>query len=152
MSATERAARCKIVRNLLTSQRSSSGTQAQVPKKGTREMQVISQKPGPQDQARKQRRIMEVMQWEWRDLDKLLLPRFTAKLYPLHDMQADLPDTILVDSFVPSLVGCTSLAKDTVLKDPVDKKVNGSRKKVFSGDYLALRAGIYGIYVAQPLI
>ncbi|KAJ1207584.1 hypothetical protein NDU88_002975 [Pleurodeles waltl] len=97
--------------------------------------------------------IKEVVQWEWRDPEKfLLLLLFMAKVYPLHDMQPDLPDSIPLDYFVSSLVGCTSLAEDAVLKDPIDKKVYGSLKKVYSGAHLTLPAGIYGTYVAQSLI
>ncbi|KAJ1186882.1 hypothetical protein NDU88_003662 [Pleurodeles waltl] len=96
--------------------------------------------------------IKEVMQQEWRDLDKILLPHFMAKLYLLHDMQADFSDSILVNTFVASLVGNTSLAEDAVLMDPVDKKVDGSLSKVYSGVHLALQAGIYGTDVAQSLI
>lgn len=96
--------------------------------------------------------IRDVLQREWVDPDRILLPRFMAKLYPLHDMAVELPDSIPIDSFVASLVGRTSLAEDAVLKDPVDKKVDSSLKKVYSGSHLALRAGIYGTYVSQSLL
>ncbi|KAJ1155292.1 hypothetical protein NDU88_008023 [Pleurodeles waltl] len=89
---------------------------------------------------------------EWLDLDKILMPRFMAKLYPLHNKQSDFHDFILVNCFVASLVECTSLANEAILRDPVDKKVDGSLKKVYSGSHLALRAGIYGTYVVQSLI
>ncbi|KAJ1143935.1 hypothetical protein NDU88_010237 [Pleurodeles waltl] len=54
-----------------------------------------------------------------------------------------------IDSFVGSLVGCTILAEDVVIQDSVDKKVNVSLKKSYAGTHLALRAGIYGTFVAQ---
>ncbi|KAJ1100371.1 hypothetical protein NDU88_005457 [Pleurodeles waltl] len=50
------------------------------------------------------------------------------------------------------LVGRTLLAEDAVVRDAVDKRVDGSLKKVYSGAPLALRAGIYGTYVAQSPI
>ncbi|KAJ1092136.1 hypothetical protein NDU88_005248 [Pleurodeles waltl] len=49
-------------------------------------------------------------------------------------------------------VGCTSLDEDAVIRDDVDKKLDGSLKKAYSGTRLALRAGIYGTYVAQSLL
>ncbi|KAJ1112794.1 hypothetical protein NDU88_001055 [Pleurodeles waltl] len=67
-------------------------------------------------------------------------------------MQTDFPDSVQVDSFVASLVGRTSLAVDAVLWNPMDKKVDSSLKKVFSGTHLDLCAGIYGTYVAESLI
>ncbi|KAJ1170769.1 hypothetical protein NDU88_002641 [Pleurodeles waltl] len=91
--------------------------------------------------------IQEVIEREWNDADKIILPCFMAKLYPLQDMHQVLPDSIPIDSFVASLVGRTSLAKEAV-----DKRVDGSLKKVYSVAHMALRAGIYGIYVAQSLI
>lgn len=51
-----------------------------------------------------------------------------------------------------SLVGRTSLAEDAVVRNPMDKKVDASLRKVYSGSHLALRAGIYGTSVAQSLI
>ncbi|KAJ1209368.1 hypothetical protein NDU88_004746 [Pleurodeles waltl] len=60
-----------------------------------------------------------------------------------------LPDSIPIDSSVASLVRRTSLAEDTIAKDAVDKKVDGSLKKVYSGAHLAVRAGIYGTVVSQ---
>ncbi|KAJ1170195.1 hypothetical protein NDU88_002076 [Pleurodeles waltl] len=50
------------------------------------------------------------------------------------------------------LVGRTSLAEDAVMRDSVDKKVNVSLEKSYAGTHLALRAGIYGTYVAQSLL
>ncbi|KAJ1218888.1 hypothetical protein NDU88_006459 [Pleurodeles waltl] len=50
------------------------------------------------------------------------------------------------------LVGCTSLAEDAVIRDSVDKKEDVSLKKSYAGTHLALRAGIYGTYVAQSLL
>ncbi|KAJ1214412.1 hypothetical protein NDU88_002031 [Pleurodeles waltl] len=66
----------------------------------------------------------EVIKREWRDPDKILLPHFIAKLYPLQDMAQVLPDLVPIDSFVASLVGRTSLAEDAVIQDTVDKKVD----------------------------
>ncbi|KAJ1080837.1 hypothetical protein NDU88_001026 [Pleurodeles waltl] len=88
--------------------------------------------------------IQEVIKWEWRDPDKINLPHFVAKLYPLKDMAKVLPDSMPIDSFVASLVGCTSLAEDAVIQDSVDKKVDVSLRKAYAGTHLALRAGIYG--------
>ncbi|KAJ1196434.1 hypothetical protein NDU88_000305 [Pleurodeles waltl] len=51
--------------------------------------------------------IREVIKQEWRDPDKILLPNFMAKLYPLQDMAQVLPDLVPIDSFVASLVGRT---------------------------------------------
>ncbi|KAJ1148663.1 hypothetical protein NDU88_001491 [Pleurodeles waltl] len=96
--------------------------------------------------------IQEVIKPEWRDPDKILLPRFMAKLYPLQDMTQVLPDSVPIDSFVASLVGHMSLAEDAVIQDVVDKKVDVSLKKAYSGTHLALRAGIYRTYVAQSLL
>ena len=96
--------------------------------------------------------IWEVLRREWKDPDKIVLPRFMAKLYPLTDMQKTLPDAIQVDSLVSSLVGRTSLNEEAILKDAVDKKVDSSLKKVYAGMHLSMRAGIYATYVAQSLI
>ncbi|KAJ1101059.1 hypothetical protein NDU88_006133 [Pleurodeles waltl] len=63
-----------------------------------------------------------------------------------------LPDSVPIDSFVASLVGLTSLAEDAVIQASVDKKVDVSLKKAYAGTHLALRAGIYGTYVAQSLL
>ena len=49
--------------------------------------------------------IVEVLKREWRDPDKIALPRFMAKLYPLTEMQKYFPDVIPVDSLAYSLVG-----------------------------------------------
>ncbi|KAJ1107255.1 hypothetical protein NDU88_004648 [Pleurodeles waltl] len=87
----------------------------------------------------------EVIKQERRDPDKILLPLFMAKLYPLQDMAQVLPDLVPIDSFVTSLVGRTSLAEDAVIWDV-------SLKKAYAGTHLALRAGIYGTYVAQSLL
>ncbi|KAJ1169806.1 hypothetical protein NDU88_001696 [Pleurodeles waltl] len=95
--------------------------------------------------------IQELIKREWRDPDKIILPRFMAKLYPLQDMAKVLPDLVPIDSFVASLVGRISLADDAVIQDAVDMKVDVSLKKAYSGTHLALRAGIYGTYVAQSL-
>ncbi|KAJ1218433.1 hypothetical protein NDU88_006013 [Pleurodeles waltl] len=96
--------------------------------------------------------IQEVSKREWRDPDKILLPCFMARLYPLQDMAQVLPDSVPIDSFVASLVGRTSLAEDAVIRDSVDKKVDVSLKKAYAGAHLALRAGIYGTHVAQSLL
>ncbi|KAJ1107238.1 hypothetical protein NDU88_004631 [Pleurodeles waltl] len=96
--------------------------------------------------------IQEVIKREWRDPDKILLPHFMAKLYPLQDMAQVLLDLVPIDSFVASLVGRKSLAEDAVIQDSVDKKVDVTLKKAYAGTHLALRAGIYGTYVAQPLL
>ncbi|KAJ1175210.1 hypothetical protein NDU88_000501 [Pleurodeles waltl] len=79
------------------------------------------------------------MQREWRDPDKILLLLFMARLNLLHDMQVDLPDFIPVDSIVSSVVGRPSMGKDTMLKDPIDKKVDGSLNKVCSGAHMTLQ-------------
>ncbi|KAJ1139092.1 hypothetical protein NDU88_005469 [Pleurodeles waltl] len=50
------------------------------------------------------------------------------------------------------LVGRTSLAEDAFIRDAVDKKVDVSLKKAYSGTHLALRARIYGTYFAQSLL
>ncbi|KAJ1098323.1 hypothetical protein NDU88_003438 [Pleurodeles waltl] len=76
--------------------------------------------------------ICEVLIREWCDPDKIVMPHFMAKLYPLHNMQSDFPDAIPVDSFVASLVGCTSLAEEAILRNPIEKKVDRALKKVFS--------------------
>ncbi|KAJ1101060.1 hypothetical protein NDU88_006134 [Pleurodeles waltl] len=65
---------------------------------------------------------------------------------------AVLLDSVPIDSFVASLVGLTSLAEDAVIQASVDKKVDVSLKKAYAGTHLALRAGIYGTYVAQSLL
>ncbi|KAJ1149160.1 hypothetical protein NDU88_001977 [Pleurodeles waltl] len=96
--------------------------------------------------------IQEVIKREWKDPDKIILPRFMAKLYPSQDMAQVLPDSVPIDSFVTSLVGRTSLAEDAVIRDSVDKKVDVSLKKSYAGTHLALQAGIYGTYVAQSLL
>ncbi|KAJ1098186.1 hypothetical protein NDU88_003302 [Pleurodeles waltl] len=96
--------------------------------------------------------VVEVIKREWKDPDKIILPRFMAKLYPLQDMAQVLPDSVPIDSFVTSLVGCTSLAEDAVIWDSVDKKVDVSLKKTYAGTHLLLWAGIYGTYVAQSLL
>ncbi|KAJ1207487.1 hypothetical protein NDU88_002878 [Pleurodeles waltl] len=86
--------------------------------------------------------IQEVIEWEWKDPNKIILPRFMAKLYPLQDMAQVLRDSVPIDSFVTSLVGRMSLAEDAVNWDSVDKKVDVSWKKSYGGTHLALRAGI----------
>ncbi|KAJ1136282.1 hypothetical protein NDU88_002699 [Pleurodeles waltl] len=96
--------------------------------------------------------IQEVIKREWRDPDKIILPRFMAKLYPLQDMSLVLPNFIYIDSFVASLVGRMTLAEDVVVSHLVDKKVDGSLKKTYSRNHLTLRAGICGTYVAQSLL
>ncbi|KAJ1191986.1 hypothetical protein NDU88_001299 [Pleurodeles waltl] len=96
--------------------------------------------------------IQEVIKWEWTDPDKILLPHFMAKLYPLQHMAQVLLDSVPTDSFVTSLVGRTSLAEDAVIWDSVDKKVDVSLKKEYAGTHLALRAAIYGTYIAQSLL
>ncbi|KAJ1140688.1 hypothetical protein NDU88_007036 [Pleurodeles waltl] len=63
-----------------------------------------------------------------------------------------LPDSVPTDSFVASFVDHTSLAEDAAIRDSVDKKVDVSVKKSYAGTHLALRAGIYGTYVAQSLL
>ncbi|KAJ1188502.1 hypothetical protein NDU88_005263 [Pleurodeles waltl] len=75
-----------------------------------------------------------------------------AKLYPSQDMAQVLPDSVPIDSFVTSLVGHTLLGEDAVIQDSVDKNVDVSLKKSYAGTHLALRAGIYGTYVAQSLL
>ncbi|KAJ1106915.1 hypothetical protein NDU88_004313 [Pleurodeles waltl] len=96
--------------------------------------------------------IQEVIKREWKDPDNIILLRLMAKLYPFQDMAQVLPDSVPIDSFVASLVGCTSLAEDAVNRDSVDKKVDVSLKKSYAGTHLALRADIYGISVAQSLL
>ncbi|KAJ1199267.1 hypothetical protein NDU88_003105 [Pleurodeles waltl] len=91
----------------------------------------------------------EVIKREWKDPDKIILPRFMAKFYPLQDMAQMLPDSVPIDYFVASLVGRTSLAEDAVIRDSVDKKVDVSLRKYYAGTHLALQAGIYGTYVAN---
>ncbi|KAJ1110269.1 hypothetical protein NDU88_007624 [Pleurodeles waltl] len=88
--------------------------------------------------------IQEVIKRERRDPDKIILPRFMAKFYPLQDMAKVFPDSVPIDSFVASL--------DAVIWDSVDKKVDASLKKSYAGNHFALRAGIYGTYVAQSLL
>ncbi|KAJ1183210.1 hypothetical protein NDU88_000035 [Pleurodeles waltl] len=51
--------------------------------------------------------IQEVIKRELRDPDKIFLPRFMAKMYPLQEMAQVLPDSVPVDSFVACLVGHT---------------------------------------------
>ena len=63
-------------------------------------------------------------------------------------MQKSFPDVIPVDSLVSSLVGRTSLNEEAILKYQVDKKVDSSLKKVYSGMHLAMRAGIYATHVS----
>mgnify|MGYP002804430413 CR=1 FL=1 len=96
--------------------------------------------------------VLDVFRNEWKDPEKIALPRFMAKLYPLEDMESKLPEVIHVDSVVASLVGRSSMAEENILKDPADKKVDSSLKKVFSGSHLALRAGVYSAYTSQSLI
>lgn len=96
--------------------------------------------------------IREVLNRELKDPDRIMLPRFMSKLYPLQDMCKKLPDSIPIDSFVAILVGWTSLVEDAVIKDPVDKTLYASLRKVYCGSHLALRAGHNGTYVAQSLI
>ncbi|KAJ1083296.1 hypothetical protein NDU88_003455 [Pleurodeles waltl] len=86
---------------------------------------------------------------EWHDPDKILMPCFMAKICPL---QFYSNDSILVDAFVTSLVGSTSLADEMILHDPTDKTKDGSLKKVYSGSHAPLWDGIYGTHVAQSLI
>ncbi|KAJ1083156.1 hypothetical protein NDU88_003316 [Pleurodeles waltl] len=91
--------------------------------------------------------------WRGRkDPDKIILPRVMGKLYPLQDMAQVLPDSVPIDSFVTSLVGCMSLAEDAVIGVPVDKKVDVSLKKSYAGTHLELQAGNYGTYVTQSLL
>ncbi|KAJ1211077.1 hypothetical protein NDU88_006439 [Pleurodeles waltl] len=96
--------------------------------------------------------IQVVIKREWKDPDKIILPRFMGKLYPLQVMAQVLSDSVPIDSFVASLVGCMSLAEDAVIRDSVDKKVDVSLKTSYAGTHLALRAGIYWTYVAQSLL
>ncbi|KAJ1087702.1 hypothetical protein NDU88_000867 [Pleurodeles waltl] len=91
--------------------------------------------------------IQEVLKWEWKDPDKILMPRFMANLYPLKNKSQDLPD-----SFVASLVGRSSLAEDAIIRDAVDRQVDAALKMVYSGAHLALCTQIYGTFVAQSLI
>ncbi|KAJ1160858.1 hypothetical protein NDU88_001350 [Pleurodeles waltl] len=88
---------------------------------------------------------IQVIKREWRDSNKILLPRFMAKLYPLQNMSQVLPDSVPIDSFVASLFGRTSVAEDAVIQDAVDKKVDVSLKKAYSGTHLALRAEFMGL-------
>ena len=99
-----------------------------------------------------QSHILDVVNREWKDPDKISLPRFMAKLYPLADMQNTLPDSVPIDSLVARLVGRTSLNEDAIIKDQTDKKIDSALKKVYSGVHLALRAGIYATYVSQSLL
>ncbi|KAJ1101181.1 hypothetical protein NDU88_006253 [Pleurodeles waltl] len=96
--------------------------------------------------------IQELIKREWKDPDKIILPRFMAKLYLLQYMAQVLPGSVSIDSFVANLVGRTSLAEDAVIRDSVVKKVDVSLKKSYAGTHLALQAGIYGTYVAQSLL
>ncbi|KAJ1203006.1 hypothetical protein NDU88_006801 [Pleurodeles waltl] len=70
--------------------------------------------------------IQEVIKREWKDPDKILLPRFMAKLYTSQAIAQVLPDSAPVDSFVASLVGHISLDEDSVIRDAVDRKVDVS--------------------------
>ncbi|KAJ1177414.1 hypothetical protein NDU88_002669 [Pleurodeles waltl] len=76
---------------------------------------------------------------EWKDSDKILLPRFMAKLYPISDMQHVLQDSIPIDFFVASLVGHTLLMKDSVSHDQPVKMIDPALRKVYSGAHLVLR-------------
>ncbi|KAJ1182922.1 hypothetical protein NDU88_008099 [Pleurodeles waltl] len=81
--------------------------------------------------------IQEVIKREWRDPNKILLPRFMGELYPLQNIPQVLPDSVPIDSFATSLVGRTSLAKDAVIRDSVDRKVDVSLRKSYAGTHLA---------------
>ncbi|KAJ1156747.1 hypothetical protein NDU88_009464 [Pleurodeles waltl] len=96
--------------------------------------------------------FQEVIKREWKDPDKIILPRFMGKLYSLQDMAQVLPDSVHIDSIVASLVGRTTLAEDAVIWDSVDKKVDVFLKKSYAGTHLALRIGIYGTSVTQSLL
>ncbi|KAJ1155414.1 hypothetical protein NDU88_008144 [Pleurodeles waltl] len=67
-------------------------------------------------------------------------------------MHSRFRNSIPVESFVASLVGHIPLAEEAVIRDPVDKKVDGFLRKMYPGAHLAFHAGIYGTYVAQSLI
>ncbi|KAJ1214810.1 hypothetical protein NDU88_002421 [Pleurodeles waltl] len=95
---------------------------------------------------------MGVLLQEWKNPERVAVPRFMAKLYPLEDIEEKLPDSVHVDSFVASLVGWPSTAKENIVKDVADKKVDSSVKKAYVGTHLALRADIYGVYGAQSLL
>ncbi|KAJ1129828.1 hypothetical protein NDU88_008193 [Pleurodeles waltl] len=91
--------------------------------------------------------LCEVQHRELQDPDKVVLPWFMAKLY-----QTDFPDSIQVDSFVASLVGHTSLAKERWF----------SRIPRQKGGWFSLEGvlwcssspldGIYGVYVARSIM
>ncbi|KAJ1114557.1 hypothetical protein NDU88_002792 [Pleurodeles waltl] len=85
--------------------------------------------------------ILEVLKHEWKDPDKIMLPQFMAKLYPVRDMQKYLPVSASFDSFVASQVGITSLVEDAMIKNAVEK-VAASLRKVYSGSDLAIQADL----------
>ncbi|KAJ1103836.1 hypothetical protein NDU88_001257 [Pleurodeles waltl] len=69
--------------------------------------------------------VMDVVLNEWKDPDKIIVPRFMSKLYPLERMEEALPDTAHVDPLVVSLVGRSSMSDESALRDPADRKESG---------------------------
>ncbi|KAJ1090079.1 hypothetical protein NDU88_003219 [Pleurodeles waltl] len=85
--------------------------------------------------------VLDLVLNEWKDPDKINVPSVRSRAYPLEGMVEK-----LLDWLVASLEGHSSMAEDSVLRDPADKKIDGALKKV------ALRSGIYGAYMAQSFL
>lgn len=56
--------------------------------------------------------MLDVIEQEEKDPDKIILPRFMPKLYPLENKDSMLPDNVHVDSVVASLLDCGSMAEE----------------------------------------
>ncbi|KAJ1141180.1 hypothetical protein NDU88_007515 [Pleurodeles waltl] len=71
----------------------------------------------------------------------------------LRQFQSTVPVDMPIHSCIQEVIKRrTSLAEDAVIRDAVDKNVDVSLKKAYSGTHLALRARIYGTYFAQSLL
>lgn len=96
--------------------------------------------------------VKDMVLREWREVDKLQVPRFLQKLYLLEG-EDPLPHNLKLDSILATLIGKTAIQpEDCTPADATDKKVDSGLKRSFAAGNLALRASLFSAYSAQSLV
>ncbi|KAJ1218115.1 hypothetical protein NDU88_005698 [Pleurodeles waltl] len=94
-----------------------------------------------------------LLQREWRDADRVLVPLFLGCLYPSSPGDTEVSQVLTLYPLIVNLTGKPSLlSKDVTLNDQVDKKVETALKRSRDGLSLHLQSEIYEVYAMQPLV
>ncbi|KAJ1129155.1 hypothetical protein NDU88_007526 [Pleurodeles waltl] len=78
--------------------------------------------------------IQRLIKHEWRDPERILVPRCLGRLHPLTKGERDVPQVLTLDLLLTNLTEKPSLLSEGItLQDPEDKKVEAALKRAYAG-------------------